>query len=128
MTGVVHLSRELHERLAARAARAFPREACGALFGLRRGADVYLTEAPELANRATGDSAFELDPVELVAVERAAHARGAELLGTWHSHPDRPAIPSRADRGGSWPGAVSLIVPATAAGAGRARAWRACSR
>ena len=40
---------------------------------------------------------YEIDPAELVRVQRKARQSGMEILGFYHSHPDHPAEPSPTD-------------------------------
>lgn len=67
---------------------------------------------------------YEIDPVDHLAAETRARASALEVIGVWHSHPDRPAVPSESDRAAAWSGWSYLIVPVTAEGAGAPRAWR----
>ena len=46
---------------------------------------------------------FLIDPKEQIRVERETRARGLEVLGYYHSHPDHPAHPSNYDRDHGWP-------------------------
>ncbi len=50
--------------------------------------------------------------------EREARARGLDVVGIYHSHPDCPAVPSQFDLDHAWPVYSYIIVTATAAGAG----------
>ncbi len=80
---------------------AHPHEACGLLFGTREGASLEVASASVAANVAAEPRRrFEVDPAHLVAAQRAARHGGPAILGVWHSHPDGPARPSRADRAG----------------------------
>ena len=40
---------------------------------------------------------YEIDPGELVRIQRDARARGLDILGFYHSHPDHPACWSPTD-------------------------------
>lgn len=53
---------------------------------------------------------FTLDPVHLMTAEIEARARGLEVVGLWHSHPGRPAVPSDVDRVAAWEGWSHVIV------------------
>lgn len=53
---------------------------------------------------------FLIDPREQVRVEKDARARGLEVLGFYHSHPDHPARPSKYDREHAWPWYSYLIL------------------
>jgi proteasome lid subunit RPN8/RPN11 len=43
-------------------------------------------------------------------VEKDARARGLEVLGYYHSHPDHPARPSINDREHAWPWYSYVII------------------
>ena len=53
---------------------------------------------------------FEMDPKEFVQVEKQADNHGLNIIGFYHSHPDRPAIPSQTDISWAWEGSYYLIV------------------
>lgn len=46
---------------------------------------------------------FLIDPREQMRVEKDARARGLDVVGYYHSHPDHPARPSNYDREHAWP-------------------------
>ena len=87
------------------AARAFPREACGLLFGQNvlgqgvLGAGVRIERAVAAPNvHPEPLRHFEIDPAALIAAHRAAREGGPALLGYFHSHPQGPARLSAVDR------------------------------
>lgn len=90
---------------------ASPREACAVLLG-RRLPHGFLLRAvrasPNLHPQPC--SAFELDPGLVVAADTEARRQGLQLLGFFHSHPDGPPVPSRADREAGWDGHLGLIL------------------
>ena len=124
--GALELPPRLRARLEALACARYPREGCGLLLGRRVGERTRVAEVSEARNLC-GDGAgerYDLDPADHLAAEERARALGLEVVGVWHSHPDRPAVPSEADRAGAWPD-WSYAIVAVAAGAPRAlRAWR----
>ena len=63
-------------------------------------------------NRAPSTSVdmFELDPLHLARVDRAARDVGLSVVGVWHSHPLAPAVPSARDRAAATPGWCYAIV------------------
>jgi proteasome lid subunit RPN8/RPN11 len=91
------------------AARAYPNEGCGALIGPSEG---EVSESLPLPNeeRKSPRTRFAVSPRDYMAVEDEAEARGARLLGFWHSHPDHPARPSPTDRQYAWEGLLTLVV------------------
>jgi len=92
-----HLPPELRLELLQCARRAAPREACGLLVGRRLPGAVAIEKVDVLENAARDESAFEIEPLHVIAAEREACARGQEVLGAWHSHVDAPAVPSERD-------------------------------
>jgi proteasome lid subunit RPN8/RPN11 len=105
----------------AHAAREYPNECCGVLLGRAEGAKKVLLEAvplrnlrhdPERAqellplddpNRESERNRFLIDPADELRVEKDARARGLDVLGYYHSHPDHLARPSNYDREHAWP-------------------------
>jgi proteasome lid subunit RPN8/RPN11 len=74
----------------------YPLEACGAFLG--RGADV--ARVVPLVNRETETPRvrYQIDPLDLVRLDREARTQGLDIIGYFHSHPDHPARPSETDR------------------------------
>jgi proteasome lid subunit RPN8/RPN11 len=114
------------DRILAHLEGAYPEEGCGALLGREADRARLVVDAPPLANAAARNRRrrYEVAPADLVRTQREARARGLEILGFYHSHPDAEPAPSEHDRAAAWPWYVYLIV---GIGAGRARgatAWR----
>jgi proteasome lid subunit RPN8/RPN11 len=91
------------------AARAYPHEGCGALVGPAEG---EVSEAVPIENRESAEprTRFTVAPLDYLAAEEGAEARGLNLLGLLHSHPDHPARPSETDRRYAWPGLLTLVI------------------
>lgn len=77
----------------AAAVAAYPKEACGLLVGK---AD-RIFEAVQTRNLAKGSDTFLIDPELHLKVQRAARARGLEIIGCYHSHPKGDSNPSIRD-------------------------------
>ena len=87
------------------AQRTYPNECCGAMLGHIQGDRKLVTEAVALENAyqgAQGDR-YELKPEDLLAADREARARGLDLIGIFHSHPDADAYFSQTDLQNSCP-------------------------
>jgi proteasome lid subunit RPN8/RPN11 len=127
---VLELSPLLQERLRAACERAYPAEACGLLIGRVVGSSRRVERIRVGRNLETrrARTRHELDPRDLVAADAEARDAGRELLGCWHSHPDRPAVPSEADRSAAWPGWSHVIVSVVEGRAGELRSWRPAGR
>lgn len=92
----------------------YPNECCGLLLGRQDGEGRRRIEAIHRMRNATTASPrnrFDFDPKEHLEAQRAARARGLDIVGFYHSHPDHPARPSQYDlEHASWPGYSYLIV------------------
>ena len=64
-----------------------------------------VTEAVAIENAFAGeqDERYEIRPEDLIAAEKAARARGLDLMGIFHSHPDCDAYFSKTDLENSCP-------------------------
>ena len=119
MTGVV-LTPDVDARIRDLAAAAYPDEGCGVLIGRFDDGAAHVVEATSGTNLNTDRSRdrYLLDPGDIVRADRDARARGLDVLGYWHSHPDHPAWPSQFDTDHAWLDYVYIIVNSTASGTG----------
>jgi len=77
----------------------YPYECCGVLLG-RVDGDMRIVDATVRCRNTRTDSLrdrYEIDPVEVVRIQRDARARGLDIVGFYHSHPDHPAYWSLTD-------------------------------
>ena len=78
----------------------YPHECCGVLLGQM---DEYGTRTVTSIARAGNtrtDSAhnrYNIDPKELIRIQREGRERGEDIIGFYHSHPDHPAQWSQTD-------------------------------
>jgi proteasome lid subunit RPN8/RPN11 len=72
-----------------------PDEACGLLVGSYEGEEA--THIFPTMNAAASALIYEIDPKEMLAVDRAAQALGADIMGVFHSHTHTDAYPSPTD-------------------------------
>ena len=122
----LHLTQSLLERIAEHARDAYPGECCGLLLGLRRDGQRIIHEvinADNAVGRARAAQRYEIAGQAYLHADRHARARGWDVLGIYHSHPDAPPIPSRTDLAEAWPEYVYLIVHVADGTPGAARAW-----
>jgi len=99
----------------------FPHECCGALIG-REGhvaAAVPLPNTTEEGPRRR----FLVRPSDYRLAEQEASARGGDLLGFYHSHPDHPARPSQFDLDHAWPTFAYIIVSVMAGKSALMTVW-----
>jgi proteasome lid subunit RPN8/RPN11 len=110
-------------RLLAR--RSYPDEACGLMVGRRRRGVAVVTGLEPAPNRAAEPrEAFEIAPELALAASRRRERTGEELVGFFHSHPDRDARPSQVDLEKLWVGVSHLILSVRAGTVGTVCSWR----
>lgn len=87
------------------AAEIFPYEACGGLLGRLEGENKIIIKAYPAENRfgkIAWDS-FEIEPKDMLEMDKISRKENLEILGFYHTHPNHPAIPSSFDINASWP-------------------------
>jgi proteasome lid subunit RPN8/RPN11 len=78
----------------------YPHECCGVLLGRFEDDGTRTVTSTARAGNTRTDSAhnrYNIDPRELVRIQREARDRGEDILGFYHSHPDHPARWSSTD-------------------------------
>jgi proteasome lid subunit RPN8/RPN11 len=122
------LTRQHLEAIQQHGAGDYPSECCGVLLGKAKGSEKEVIDVVPLKNlrhdparaqellpvddlnQETDRNRFLVDPLEQMRVEKDARARGLEVLGYYHSHPDHPARPSQYDREHAWPWYAYVIL------------------
>ena len=77
----------------------YPHECCGVLLGTMDG-DARTVTSIVRAGNTRADSPhnrYNIDPKELVRIQREGRERGEDIVGFYHSHPDHPAQWSQTD-------------------------------
>lgn len=118
----------------------YPNEACGILIGeidwtsgdrtvhtvtpVRNvwpldagGADAFVASGNGQRDR------YMIDPEDVARADRAAGARGLDIIGFFHSHPDSPAVASATDREWAWPVVSFVIATVTGGKTTDVRSW-----
>ena len=95
---MVLLGQRDYDELQRLAEAAYPEEFCAILLGRREAESHAIVRVLLTANvHANPDRAYAIAPEALIAAQRKARADDLQILGFAHSHPDREAIPSKAD-------------------------------
>ena len=91
--------------MVAHARAVYPNECCGAMLGTSDGETKRVSEAVPIENAFEGvqRERYEIAPENLLAADREARARGLDLIGIFHSHPDCDAYFSTTDLKNSCP-------------------------
>jgi len=118
----LRLERDVVDAIHAHGRETYPHECCGAMLG-RDGhvsATVPLPNTTEEGPRRR----FLVRPTDYRDAERAASAKGLDLLGFYHSHPDHPARPSQYDLDHAWPSFSYVIVSVMSGEPVDLRSWK----
>ena len=83
-----------------------PNEACGLLAGTTENCGIAypktiiktITKVYLLSNMDADSNHYSMNPEEQLKVVKDARKNGAEIIGSFHSHPNSPAIPSAEDK------------------------------
>ena len=92
---MLRLPRDLYMEMVAHCLSGLPDEACGLLVGSYGGDEA--THLFPTANAAGSAMVYEIDPKEMLRVDRAARDLGADIMGVFHSHTHTDAYPSPTD-------------------------------
>lgn len=102
------LSSAILDELQQLAYQSAPEEACGLLFGNSGTVSGFLATKNVALHPMTH---FEIDPVELIAAERAMRDGALNIAGYFHSHPSGSVAPSKTDAEMAAPdGRIWLII------------------
>jgi proteasome lid subunit RPN8/RPN11 len=78
----------------------YPYECCGVLLGTMTDDGARVVTSVARAGNTRTDSPqnrYNIDPKELVRIQREGRERGEDIIGFYHSHPDHPAQWSQTD-------------------------------
>jgi len=94
----------LLEKINSHARQAYPEECCGILLGRIQDSQKVVMDVVEFENaqQDNKERRYLITAEEYVHAEKVAQARGLEVLGFYHSHPDHPARPSQYDQENAW--------------------------
>lgn len=105
---MVCFPKNIYNEIISHAKVAYPHECCGALIG--KGKNVTAARLMENINKDRANDRYEINPKELLKIEKEASANGSEVIGFYHSHPDHPDRPSGFDRERGWPFYSYVII------------------
>jgi proteasome lid subunit RPN8/RPN11 len=92
----------------------YPHECCGVLTGEMMADGSKQVRGVVKCRNAHDDpsrSWYQIDPRELVRIQREAYGRGEDVIGFYHSHPDDPAKWSASDlEEAHWTGCSYVIT------------------
>lgn len=90
---MLKIGRKQYEALHRHGEETYPKECCGVLLGQIDGDKRVVTSIARCGNTRTDSpkNRYNIDPKELVRIQREGRERGEEIIGFYHSHPDHPA-------------------------------------
>ena len=113
---MLKISRAEHERIRVHAEETYPHECCGVLLGRAVDGVRAVSSTARCVNTEAASDWFNIDPRQIVRIQREASARGEDILGFYHSHPDDAARWSASDlREAHWLG-CSYVITSVRAG------------
>jgi proteasome lid subunit RPN8/RPN11 len=88
-----------YDQVCRHAEQTYPQECCGILLGEVVEGECCVRSVVSCRNARVDSphSHYEIDPADLVRIQREARNGGLEIVGFYHSHPDHPAQWSQTD-------------------------------
>jgi proteasome lid subunit RPN8/RPN11 len=97
---MLKLTRSDYDSLRQHGEETYPHECCGILLGhIADDGRRVVTSIARAGNTRTDSpqNRYNIDPRELVRIQREGRERGEDIIGFYHSHPDHPARWSATD-------------------------------
>jgi len=96
---MLKLPQSAYDSLRRHGEETYPHECCGVLLGQMDGSARTVTSTAPCGNTRTDSpqNRYNIDPRELVRIQREGRERGEDIVGFYHSHPDHPARWSQTD-------------------------------
>jgi proteasome lid subunit RPN8/RPN11 len=97
---MLKLSRADYDSIRRHGEETYPHECCGVLLGrFEDDGSRVVTSTARCGNTRTDSphNRYNIDPRELVRIQREGRERGEDIVGFYHSHPDHPALWSKTD-------------------------------
>jgi proteasome lid subunit RPN8/RPN11 len=96
---MLKISRPHYEALRHHGEQTYPYECCGVLLGRFHDDQRVVTSVARCGNTRDDSphNRYNIDPKELIRIQREGRERGEDIVGFYHSHPDHPAMWSATD-------------------------------
>ncbi len=97
---MLKMLRKQYDALRQHGEETYPHECCGVLLGQMDDDGVRTVTSVARAGNTRTDSPhnrYNIDPKDLIRIQREGRERGEDVIGFYHSHPDHPAQWSRTD-------------------------------
>ena len=93
-SGMLKITQKDYDSLRKHGEETYPHECCGVLLGQMDDSGVRIVTSTARCGNTRTDSPqnrYNIDPRELVRIQREGRGRGEDIVGFYHSHPDHPA-------------------------------------
>ncbi len=124
---MIKVLEEIFNNILEHSKESYPNECCGALLGTvdysNDTKNVVDVKPLTNINKERAADRYEIDPAELLSVEKKAGTNGLDVVGFYHSHPDHPSRPSQFDRDRGWPDYSYIIVAVEGGKKTQAQSW-----
>ena len=97
---MLKIDQTCYQQLRRHGEETYPHECCGVLLGsVEEGDERRVTAVVRAGNTRTDSpqNRYNIDPRELIAIQRRSREQGLDIVGFYHSHPDHPARWSSTD-------------------------------
>ncbi len=105
----------------------YPNECCGLMIGtmndLRDTRAVHTFRKCRNLNTERARDRYDLDPLDMLRVQREFEGSPWDIVGIYHSHPDHPSRPSQTDTDRAWPDYSYIIISVQNGIAASANTW-----
>lgn len=117
---VLTIPADIHDAMLAHCLMDAPLECCGILGGVSPHVELFYP----LANADASETRYNADPRDIIRALQDMRAREAELLAIYHSHPQWPAVPSKADLALNYYEETPRIIVSLLTSPPKVRVWR----
>jgi len=97
---MLKINRANYDALRQHGEETYPHECCGVLLGqMTNDGSRIVTSIARAGNTRTDSlhNRYNIDPKDLIRIQREGRERGEDIIGFYHSHPDHPARWSATD-------------------------------
>jgi proteasome lid subunit RPN8/RPN11 len=96
---MLKIAKKLYEAVRQHGEETYPHECCGVLLGQADDGVRVVTSVARCGNTRddSPQNRYNIDPRELIRIQREGRERGEDIVGFYHSHPDHPARWSSTD-------------------------------
>jgi proteasome lid subunit RPN8/RPN11 len=97
---MLKVDRKDYEAIRRHGEETYPHECCGVLLGHTDDSGTRIVTSTARCGNTRTDSAhnrYNIDPRDLIRIQREGRERGEDIVGFYHSHPDHPAQWSQTD-------------------------------